>query len=123
MCHDRTILETRVWEPLGSSFHKVHDIQSSKRSHPQTKLEIVLRTARHDTVEGIDSVWHAEWCFEQTIDLVRVGEVCFDSNSFGAFRGFGFNDVGENKMTIWRLGVVQQSLCELTTKDKRQSAV
>ena len=57
-------------------------------------------------MEGIDRVRNTKVCGKESIDLSLVCQICFDQESLNVIGCFGLDQVGENKLHVWRSRVV-----------------
>jgi hypothetical protein len=65
-------------------------------------------------VETVDGVWHSKVGLEQCVDLLLVAEIGFSGDDvLSALWCFWLDNVGENELDIWGLGVGEEGLGEL----------
>ena len=77
------------------------------------QIEVVLRPARHDTVQAVDDIGDAEFGVEELVDLFAVRQVGLDGDGLDALWRLRLDDVGEDELGVGRLAVFDDRLREL----------
>ena len=66
-------------------------------SNLDSEVEIVFRSARHDSMETVYGVVHAVLSIEESVGLCRVCQVRLDCDSIRTWRSFGLDYVDKNQ--------------------------
>ena len=66
-------------------------------SNLDSEIEIVFRSARHDSMKTVHGVVHAMLGIEESVGLCRVCQVRLDCDSTRTWRSFGLDYVDKNQ--------------------------